>query len=283
MKSLLKFLIAVCAGMATLVPASAQTEPFLFDPLIPVYPMVNCTGFDPVNNSLLVHFGYINRRSYSFSEFYGVNNYFSRTSDYVQTSTQGFVAGLPDTFESDVPSGQYPYPLTIKQDVFTAPMDLNTQVMTAWVLYGSPGVATVGTARCAGGACWDLNLNGSCDVSSEDKNGDGKCTPDDCKGLQGLTGPQGPQGQPGATGPQGPKGDPGPAKLSLVTVAGATASDTTRAACSGTQSVVGGGGSCSLRTGGTGKLGSSAPDAQNGWTVSCSLGTPSAYAVCGQK
>jgi hypothetical protein len=32
-----------------------------------------------------------------------------------------------------------------------------------------------------------------------------------------------------------------------------------------------------------GRMAASAPDAQNGWTVTCDIGIPTFYAVCAQK
>jgi hypothetical protein len=63
--------------------------------------------------------------------------------------------------------------------------------------------------------CWDLNGNGSNDLT-EDVNGDGSYNSLDCAGIAGAAGPQGspgatgPQGPPGATGAQGPPGATGP-------------------------------------------------------------------------
>ncbi len=51
---------------------------------------------------------------------------------------------------------------------------------------GDPG--TPGTPGQNGLACWDLNGNGLCDVSTEDVNTDGICDALDCKWEQGSTG-----------------------------------------------------------------------------------------------
>ena len=52
-------------------------------------------------------------------------------------------------------------------------------------------------------ACWDLNENGIFDSETEDKDGDGIGTANDCQG------PQGEKGEKGDPGSQGPQGDPG--------------------------------------------------------------------------
>ncbi len=65
-------------------------------------------------------------------------------------------------------------------------------------------------------SCWDLDSSGTCEVATEDLNGDNECTPLDCKGEkgdqgeQGEVGPEGPQGPQGETGPQGAQGPEGP-------------------------------------------------------------------------
>lgn len=67
--------------------------------------------------------------------------------------------------------------------------------------------------------CWDLNLDGVCNLPQEDSSQDGACSVLDCRGPRGEpgatgpvgpTGPQGPQGERGLQGVQGEKGDPGP-------------------------------------------------------------------------
>src|SRR5437870_1249150 len=91
--------------------------------------------------------------------------------------------------------------------------------------HGDPGIAgaqgpkgDAGDKGDDGLDCWDTNANHHCDVATEDVNGDGSCTVQDCVGPQGPQGPQGipgdpglqgPQGDPGAPGAQGPKGVPG--------------------------------------------------------------------------
>jgi hypothetical protein len=72
---------------------------------------------------------------------------------------------------------------------------------------GPPGVAVPGVP---GFACWDTNMNGLCDLASEDINGDAACTPADCIGPQGFTGGVGFTGPVGATGPTGSAGPAGP-------------------------------------------------------------------------
>src|ERR1017187_4214462 len=49
-------------------------------------------------------------------------------------------------------------------------------------------------------SCWDLNGNGLCDLSTEDKDGNGVCNAADCQGSPGATGVQGPQGTSGQNG-----------------------------------------------------------------------------------
>lgn len=48
----------------------------------------------------------------------------------------------------------------------------------------------------AGVACWDVEDNGVCDLATEDMNGDGDCTAEDCEGPPGPVGPQGPSAMP---------------------------------------------------------------------------------------
>lgn len=60
---------------------------------------------------------------------------------------------------------------------------------------GTPG--TMGTAGAAGQACWDLDGNGTCSLTTEDTNDDGTCDVGDCIGPQG---PAGTTGQLGASG-----------------------------------------------------------------------------------
>src|SRR5204862_245909 len=61
-----------------------------------------------------------------------------------------------------------------------------------------------------GTACWDLNGNGVCDVTTgpdnEDIDGDTLCTAADCTGATGATGPTGATGATGATGTTDRKG-----------------------------------------------------------------------------
>ena len=59
----------------------------------------------------------------------------------------------------------------------------------------------------AGGAiCWDLNVNGACDLATEDINSDGTCNALDCVGPDGTDGVTGSTGARGTTGPPGPGG-----------------------------------------------------------------------------
>ncbi|GJM14916.1 MAG: hypothetical protein DHS20C13_02430 [Thermodesulfobacteriota bacterium] len=74
----------------------------------------------------------------------------------------------------------------------------------------------------AGQACWDIDNDNVCNLTTEDADGNGTCNVNDCigpegpMGLQGEIGPAGPQGiqgvagADGATGPQGLQGDMGP-------------------------------------------------------------------------
>lgn len=57
-----------------------------------------------------------------------------------------------------------------------------------------------GAPGASGTSCWDLNGNGLCDLSTEDKDGNGVCNAADCQGSPGATGVQGPQGTSGQNG-----------------------------------------------------------------------------------
>jgi len=71
-----------------------------------------------------------------------------------------------------------------------------------------------GPTGITGLACWDLNGNGVCDITTgpdnEDINGDSQCTAADCTGATGPTGATGAPGATGATGPTGATGGTGP-------------------------------------------------------------------------
>ena len=73
---------------------------------------------------------------------------------------------------------------------------------------GPQGVA--GADGTDGISCWDLDINGECNLQTEDVNLDGECTPLDCHGPEGPQGEQGLQGEVGPAGPQGEQGPPGP-------------------------------------------------------------------------
>jgi hypothetical protein len=65
---------------------------------------------------------------------------------------------------------------------------------------------------CVSLPCWDINQNGIFDVATEDFDGSGDASPNDCRGPQGnvgATGSQGPIGSQGPTGPTGPAGTAG--------------------------------------------------------------------------
>lgn len=68
---------------------------------------------------------------------------------------------------------------------------------------GPPGPA--GSRGLAGHSCWDLQLDRICNAS-DDKNGDGQCTPADCRGPNGTRGPDGDKGIQGVVGPIGGSG-----------------------------------------------------------------------------
>ena len=72
---------------------------------------------------------------------------------------------------------------------------------------GAPGAPGAGGVD--GVDCWDANGNHQCDLATEDVNGDGFCTVQDCIGAQGPQGPQGVAGDPGPQGSQGNAGTPG--------------------------------------------------------------------------
>ena len=78
---------------------------------------------------------------------------------------------------------------------------------------GAPGAdGAQGPAGADGIRCWDLNQNGTPDLS-EDLNGDMAVDVQDCTGPRGPEGPMGLQGPPGLQGPQGQQGPPGPGSL----------------------------------------------------------------------
>jgi hypothetical protein len=78
---------------------------------------------------------------------------------------------------------------------------------------GDPGAS--GGAGPTGDHCWDLNMNGACDINSdaatnEDINHDDRCDVLDCRGVKGDNGGPGTNGADGAPGAKGDKGDIGP-------------------------------------------------------------------------
>lgn len=69
---------------------------------------------------------------------------------------------------------------------------------------GAPGPP--GAQGPAGHSCWDLQMDPLCNLTTEDTNHDGQCTPLDCRGPHGVTGPIGTHGPTGPTGPTGAAG-----------------------------------------------------------------------------
>ena len=69
-----------------------------------------------------------------------------------------------------------------------ATIDLDPVACT--ITYGIPQGET-GSQGQSGFSCWDLNLNKTCDLASEDKNADSRCNPFDCQGDIGITGETG--------------------------------------------------------------------------------------------
>jgi hypothetical protein len=173
--------------------------------------------------------------------------------------------------------------------VFSVQQPLSEIPMT-WFVLDVPLVVDLsllnGANRCdATRACWDLNQNGVCDLATEDINGDGACTVQDCRGPQGprgATGATGLQGTQGPAGPAGPKGNAGLApQLRIVTADSATS--IASVSCASTEVLITGGGSCTVPNSTDARLASSIPDGANGWKVACSAGRASAYAVCNLK
>ncbi|MBI1858081.1 MAG: hypothetical protein HYR97_03090, partial [Candidatus Melainabacteria bacterium] len=66
-----------------------------------------------------------------------------------------------------------------------ATIDLDPATCT--ITHGIPKGET-GSQGESGSHCWDLNSNKACNLSSEDKNGDGQCNPFDCQGATGEGG-----------------------------------------------------------------------------------------------
>lgn len=70
---------------------------------------------------------------------------------------------------------------------------------------GAPGPP--GAQGPAGHSCWDIHHTDSmCNLTMEDANHDGRCTPADCLGPQGVLGPTGPHGPTGPAGATGAAG-----------------------------------------------------------------------------
>src|SRR5438046_1153895 len=116
-----------------------------------------------------------------------------------------------------------------------------------------------------GTACWDLNGNGICDVTTgpdnEDIDGDTLCTAADCTGATGATGPTGAAGPTGATGATGTTGATGPTGATGVTAPGPAAA-TGATGPTGTTGPVGATGP----TGPTGATGDTGPTGATGET-----------------
>ena len=99
---------------------------------------------------------------------------------------------------------------------FSSPSILSVIFGMTLMMMSGPSIGfQFANAQTNGLDCWDLNGNGVFDVATEDKDGDGIPTADDCQGPQGetgATGTAGPQGtagvdgEPGAAGPVGPAG-----------------------------------------------------------------------------
>ena len=68
----------------------------------------------------------------------------------------------------------------------------------------------IGDTGATGPACWDRNRNSIFDPITEDTDGNGVVSTQDCRGPNGLNGPNGPNGLNGANGAVGQVGDIGP-------------------------------------------------------------------------
>jgi hypothetical protein len=230
-----------------------------------VYPIVTCVN--PVGGGRLeAIFGYVNPGDPFYQGIDSVDNAMS-PPPYDQDQTTYFQQGLVrNAFGADFYPGST-LTWTVLGNSATATNDPTTYC---------PGTGNSGTA---GLACWDTNGNGACDPS-EDVNGDGTCNALDCIGRMGPAGPPGPQGPPGATGAQGSAGASLQAAIQVVT--NATASSTATASCQASQTLINGGGMCTVPNTNSisGRMASSQPSGSTGWAVSCSTGQATAVALC---
>ncbi len=232
-------------------------------------PILDCVEYDPSQQIVTAHWGYVNTGNDQTIILPGPANFFRPGSPY---------QNQPISFEPNV----------VHHNVFTNTFKLSETATSTWTLQQFEEIASNDPTKYCGsaGACWDTNANGSCD-SSEDTNGDGMCDPRDCQGRTGLAGATGATGPKGPAGPVGPAGPPGisPA-IRVVTAASTTQSAT--AACKTNEVLLNGGGTCTLpKLGQIGTLisaiSSSAPSGSNGWMLTCSVGQATAVALCSPK
>ncbi|MGH9560884.1 MAG: collagen-like protein, partial [Terracidiphilus sp.] len=97
-------------------------------------------------------------------------------------------------------------------------------------------------------------------------------------GLQGLTGSAGPQGVAGPQGPPGLQGPQGAGLPPIQVITVPSLSSTATASCSAGQTLMSGGGACTL-PGANGAIHSSAATGSS-WVVSCDTGRATAVVLC---
>ncbi len=127
---------------------------------------------------------------------------------YAMVASEAQNANLFDNMDSD----QF---VLSSGDTMTGPLTVQGMIQSTAGGFMFPDGTTQTTANAGGSGgsdglnCWDLNTNGSCDLPTEDTNGDTICDAADCQGPEGPMGPQGPQGPQGHTGAMGQTGPAG--------------------------------------------------------------------------
>ncbi len=139
-----------------------------------------------------------------------INGTVTMTFDLYNAPVGGVLINAAGPLSVEVTAGVYEAALGFNSTDFAGPDRFLEHVINGEVL--SPRTRIVSapyafvTEQGDGLNCWDLNADGVCNVSTEDRNADVLCNALDCQGDQGPEGPEGPAGPPGSEGPEGPPG-----------------------------------------------------------------------------
>lgn len=222
-----------------------------------ITPFVNCVSFNEAQNELSVNFGYVNADT---------------SDDFVAISSDNFISPPPEDRDQTTF-----FQMGVTFQAWSTTIFLSNTPSITWTVLGQSVTATNDPSKyCAGGSGPPGPPGAQGPAGPQGDPGPQGTT--GAAGPQGPQGPAGPQGATGAAGLQGPQGPQGTALPGFQVITVPSSGATATASCGAGQTLMSGGGACTLPS--VQGLIHSSSAVGSSWVVSCSLGTATAVALC---